>query len=147
MESSNFLHVNFGLLLFALGSCLWVAVHEDKVVGLVAAVSQQMTGGALQLQRMSVDQNFRQCGVGVALGRKPLEFAMTHGYSSVILGTTAYSPAAHRLYQCLGFQLVGVTNGYFAQGFQASLLEKVFYRVRHHHYNLDLHDSLNTVKH
>ncbi|XP_076004153.1 N-acetylaspartate synthetase-like [Genypterus blacodes] len=127
------------------GYCRWVAVHEDKVVGLVE--SHQITGGVLELRRMSVDQNFRQCGVGVALAKKLLEFAMTHRFSSVVLGTTAYSHPAHRLYQRLGFRLVGVTNGYFAKGFRASLLEKVFYRVRHHHYKLDLHDNLNKVKH
>uniref|UniRef100_A0A3P9BXF4 N-acetylaspartate synthetase n=1 Tax=Maylandia zebra TaxID=106582 RepID=A0A3P9BXF4_9CICH len=99
--------------LLAPGSCFWVAVLEGKVVGTVAA-------------RMSVDQRYRKCGVGVVLGRKVLEFAAHYGYSSVILGTTAYAPAAHRLYQRLGFCCVG------------SLLEKIFYRVLHHHYRIDV---------
>uniref|UniRef100_A0A3P8PRV1 N-acetylaspartate synthetase n=1 Tax=Astatotilapia calliptera TaxID=8154 RepID=A0A3P8PRV1_ASTCA len=73
-------------------------------------------GGSVVLQRMSVDQRYRKCGVGVVLVRKVLEFAAHYGYSSVILGTTAYAPAAHRLYQRLGFCCVGVTNGYATPG-------------------------------
>ncbi|XP_044201674.1 N-acetylaspartate synthetase-like [Thunnus albacares] len=119
-------------------SRLWVAVLEGKVVGVVAAVSQQKPRGSVELQRMSVDRSCRRCGVGVALGRKVLEFAVTHRYSTVILGTTAYAPAAHQLYQRLGFRCVGVTNGYVTPGARWSLLERVFYRVCHHHYSLDV---------
>ncbi len=122
-------------------SCLWVAVLEGKVVGVVAAVGQQKSGGAVELQRMSVDRSCRRCGVGVALGRKVLEFAATHRYASVVLGTTAYTRAAHRLYQRLGFRCVGVTNGYITPGARWSLLEWIFYRVRHHHYSLDVQNS------
>uniref|UniRef100_A0A3P8TFT9 N-acetylaspartate synthetase n=1 Tax=Amphiprion percula TaxID=161767 RepID=A0A3P8TFT9_AMPPE len=123
------------------GSCLWVAVLDDHVVGVVAAVGQQDSGGAVELQRMSVDQRYRQCGIGVALGQKVVEFAAAHGYSSVVLGTTAYSPAAHKLYQGLGFCCVGVTNGYVTPGARQCLLEQIFYRVRHHHYRLNMQKS------
>uniref|UniRef100_A0A8C2W6R2 N-acetylaspartate synthetase n=2 Tax=Cyclopterus lumpus TaxID=8103 RepID=A0A8C2W6R2_CYCLU len=84
-------------------SCLWVAVLEDKVVGIVAAVVQQKPGGVVELQRMSVGRSWQRRGVGMVLGRKVVEFAVTHRYSSVVLGTTAYKPAAHLLYQRLGF--------------------------------------------
>lgn len=122
-------------------SCLWVAVLEGRVVGVVAAVSQQKSGGAVELRRMAVDQSYRGCGVGVALGRKVLEFAATHRYFSVVLGTTAYTHAAHRLYQRLGFRCVGVTNGHLTPGARWSFLEQIFYRVRHHHYCMDVQNS------
>ena len=107
---------------------------DGRVVGHVAAVGQQKSGGAVVLSRMSVDRSCRRCGVGVALGQKVLEFAVTHGYSSVVLGTSAYKPAAHNLYQRLGFRCVGVTNGYETPGVTGSFLEHIFYRVCHHHY-------------
>lgn len=130
------------------GSRLWVAVLEGKVVGLVAMCGQPVTSaGAVELQRMSVDRRYRKCGVGVLLGRKVLEFAATHGFSSVVLGTTAYLPAAHRLYQRLGFRCVGVTNGYVALGVRQSMLEWIFYRVRHHHYVIHLENSKMTGVH
>ncbi|TKS69226.1 N-acetylaspartate synthetase [Collichthys lucidus] len=117
-------------------SRLWVAVLEGKVVGVVAAVGQQKSGGAVELKRMSVDRSSRQRGVGAALGRKVLEFAVTHRYSFVVLGTTAYTQAPHQLYQRLGFRCVVVTNGYVTPGANTSFLEQIFYRVRHHHYSL-----------
>ncbi|KAM9314987.1 N-acetylaspartate synthetase-like isoform 2-T3 [Pholidichthys leucotaenia] len=121
------------------GSCLWVAVVEGKVVGIVAAVSQQeKMGGAVVLQRMAVDQRYRRNGVGSALGQKVVEFAATRGYSSVVLGTTAYKPAAHQLYKRLGFQCVGITNGYTTPGSKQSFMERIFYRVHHHHYILNV---------
>ncbi|XP_071340537.1 N-acetylaspartate synthetase-like [Trachinotus anak] len=119
-------------------SCLWVAVLENRVVGLVAALGQRRSGAAVELQRMSVDRSCRRCGVGVALGRKVLEFAAAHKYSYVVLGTTAYTPAAHRLYLRLGFRCVGVTNGYTTPGTRRSLLQGVFYRVRYHHYSQEV---------
>ncbi|XP_078146112.1 N-acetylaspartate synthetase-like [Centroberyx gerrardi] len=126
-------------------SCLWVAELEGKVVGAVAAVGQQEPSGAVELRRMSVDRGCRRCGVGMALGRKLLEFAVTRRYSSVVLGTTAYTPAAHRLYQRLGFRCTGVSNGYIAPGDRPPLLERMFYRVRHHHYYLDVHKDRITT--
>lgn len=124
-------------------SCLWVAVMDGKVVGLVAAVTQEQTSGVVELQRMSVDRRYRCCGVGMALGRKVLEFASTHGYSWVTLGTTAYQPAAHKLYKRLGFRCVGVTNAYRSPiaGTRPSLLEWLFYRVHYHHYSLKVENQ------
>uniref|UniRef100_A0AAZ3R6J0 N-acetyltransferase domain-containing protein n=1 Tax=Oncorhynchus tshawytscha TaxID=74940 RepID=A0AAZ3R6J0_ONCTS len=75
---------------------------------------------------------------GVALGRKVLQYAADRGYLSVVLGTTAYSPAAHQLYQTLGFQCVGVTKGYATPGVSRSVPEQLFYRVSHHHYRKDM---------
>lgn len=114
---------------------------EDKVVGTVAAVKEQKSDGVVTLRRMAVDQDYRQRGIGVALCQKLLEFAVANKCSYVVLGTTAYTPAAHKLYQKLGFRCVGVTNGYVTPGFRLSLLEKIFYRVWHHHYVLNLQNG------
>ncbi|TNN35691.1 N-acetylaspartate synthetase [Liparis tanakae] len=117
--------------------CLWVAVLEDRVVGVVAAVGQQEPGGAVQLQRMSVDRRYRRLGIGTLLGRQVVEFAVTRGYSSLTLGTTAYVARTHLLYQGLGFRHVGSTNGHATPGARRDVLEWMFYRVRHHHYKLN----------
>lgn len=123
------------------GSCFWVAELKGKVVGIVAAVGHQKLGDAVELRRMAVDQNLRQQGIGFALGQKVLEFAEANKCSSVFLGTTAYTPAAHKLYKRLGFRCVGVTNGYVTPGARSSFLEKIFYRVSHHHYILNLENG------
>ncbi|XP_072239844.1 N-acetylaspartate synthetase-like [Leuresthes tenuis] len=124
------------------GSCLWVAVMQGKVIGVVAAAGQ--SEDVVELQRMCVDQRYRLCGVGVALGKKVLEFAAAQRYSSVVLGTTAYTQAVHQLYKRLGFNCIGVTNGYVTPGARQSLLEQIFYRVRHHHYSLTVQNCKNT---
>lgn len=136
-------HVSDALVLFVSISDarLWVAELEGQVVGIVAALRHQAMEGAVELQRMAVDRKWRQFGIGMALGRKVVEFAETSKYSSVVLGTTAYSRAAHKLYERLGFRCVGVTNGYVTPGATSSLLESLFYRVRHHHYSLNLENN------
>ncbi|KAJ0050496.1 hypothetical protein NL108_003728, partial [Boleophthalmus pectinirostris] len=83
------------------GSCLWVALLDGAVVGLVAAM--QRSPEVVELKRMSVDRRYRCCGIGMALGRKVLDFASAQKYSKVILGTTNYTSAAHNLYRRLGF--------------------------------------------
>ncbi|CAL1602116.1 unnamed protein product [Knipowitschia caucasica] len=124
------------------GSCLWVALVDGVVVGLVAAKQRCPDHGSVpdevELKRMSVDQKHRSCGVGLALGRKVLEFASSQNVSKVVLGTTNYTAAAHNLYRRLGFQCVGVTDGYPTDTCAPSLLERLLYRVRHHHYELQL---------
>ncbi|XP_054459798.1 LOW QUALITY PROTEIN: N-acetylaspartate synthetase-like [Anoplopoma fimbria] len=123
--------------------------HPESLLLYTAMTSKtfmkQKPGGAVELQRMSVDRSCRRCGVGVALGQKVVEFAVTHRYSSVVLGTTAYTAAAHQLYRRLGFHCVGFTNGYVTPGARCSLLERIFYRVRHHHYKLNVQNSKITV--
>ncbi|KAM4595820.1 N-acetylaspartate synthetase-like [Fundulus diaphanus] len=126
------------------GSCLWVAELEGKVVGAVAAV--RLSDDVVELLRMCVDRRYRRCGVGVVLGQKVLQFAEAHRYASVVLGTTAYTPAVHQLYKRLGFHCVGVTNGYITPGSSRSFLEQIFYRVRHHHYRHNVQHSKITSK-
>ncbi|XP_029296290.1 N-acetylaspartate synthetase-like [Cottoperca gobio] len=133
-----------GFYMNSADSCMWVAVLGGKVVGHVAAVGQE-PGGAVKLHRLSVDRHCRRCGVGVSLSQKVLEFALTRGYSSVFLGTIAYTAAPHRLYQRVGLRCVGVTNGYITPGAKRSLLEHIFYRVRIHHYSLDVQKLRLTV--
>ncbi|CAL1602117.1 unnamed protein product [Knipowitschia caucasica] len=131
-----------GSYMKAPGSCLWVALVDGAVVGLVAAKQRCPDHGSVpdevELKRMSVDQRHRSCGVGLALGRKVLEFASSQNVSKVVLGTTNYTAAAHNLYRRLGFQCVGVTDGYPTDTCAPSLLERLLYRVRHHHYELQL---------
>uniref|UniRef100_A0A4W5LVS6 N-acetylaspartate synthetase n=1 Tax=Hucho hucho TaxID=62062 RepID=A0A4W5LVS6_9TELE len=73
-------------------SCLWEAVLEGSVVGVVAACGLRGEAGTVELNRMSVDRRCQHCGVGIALGQKVLQFSVDRGYLSVILGTRANWP-------------------------------------------------------
>uniref|UniRef100_A0A3B3H492 Uncharacterized protein n=1 Tax=Oryzias latipes TaxID=8090 RepID=A0A3B3H492_ORYLA len=67
------------------------------------------------------------------------KFAATH--SSVILGTPAYTHAAHQLYHSLGFRCVKITIDYATPVATQSLLERIFYRVRHHYHTINVQSS------
>ncbi|XP_048384324.1 N-acetylaspartate synthetase isoform X2 [Stegostoma tigrinum] len=117
------------------GSCFWVAVLDGNVVGIVAARGNE-EDNVVELRRMSVDFEQRGKGIAKALGRKVLEFAMLNNYSAVVLGTTAVKPAAHKLYESLGFRYVGITKHYVLPGMSHSFLEKMFFQLRYHRYRL-----------
>lgn len=113
-------------------------------MGMVAVHCRQ--DGNMELGRMSVDLRYRRQRIGAALGQEVLQFARRRAHScsstattSVVLGTTAYTPAPHRLYRALGFRCVDVIEDFCTPGTKRALLERAFYRVRHHQYHLDLH--------
>ncbi|OCT99252.1 N-acetylaspartate synthetase [Xenopus laevis] len=122
------------------GSCFWVAVLDGKVVGIVAARGNE-EDNVVELRRMSVDSNYRGKGIAKALGRKVLEFSMLNHYSSIVLGTTAVKIAAHKLYESLGFKHVGVVEHHVVPGMNHSLLERLFFQLRYHHYCLQLREE------
>ncbi|XP_078071330.1 N-acetylaspartate synthetase [Mustelus asterias] len=122
------------------GSCFWVAVLDGNVVGIVAARGNE-EDNTVELRRMSVDFDQRGKGIAKALGRKVLEFAVLNNYSAVVLGTTAVKPAAHKLYESLGFRYVGVTEHYVLPGMNHSILEKMFFQLRYHRYRLLLREE------
>ncbi|KAJ8262620.1 hypothetical protein GJAV_G00168440 [Gymnothorax javanicus] len=122
------------------GSCFWVAVLDGRVVGIVAAQGKE-EDNTLELRRMSVDSRYRGKGIAKALGRRVLEFAVLNNYSAVVLGTTAVKMAAHKLYESLGFRRVGGTEDYRLPGMSHSLLEKMFFQIRHHRYRLQLREE------
>ncbi|XP_072371764.1 N-acetylaspartate synthetase isoform X1 [Scyliorhinus torazame] len=122
------------------GSCFWVAVLDGNVVGIVAARGNE-EDNTVELRRMSVDFDQRGKGIAKALGRKVLEFAVLNNYSAVVLGTTAVKPAAHKLYESLGFRYVGVTEHYVLPGMNHSVLEKMFFQLRYHRYRLLLREE------
>ncbi|MBN3277266.1 NAT8L synthetase, partial [Polyodon spathula] len=122
------------------GSCFWVAVLEGKVVGIVGAQGNE-EDNTVELRRMSVDLRYRGKGIAKALGRKVLEFAMLNNYSAIVLGTTAVKLAAHKLYESLGFQHMGVTEEYTLPGMSHSFLERMFFQLRYHRYRLQLREE------
>ncbi|KAG7461978.1 hypothetical protein MATL_G00196810 [Megalops atlanticus] len=122
------------------GSCFWVAVLDGRVVGIVAAQGKE-DDNAVELRRMSVDSRFRGKGIAKALGRRVLEFAVFNNYSAVVLGTTAVKPAAHKLYESLGFRRVGGSEEHTLPGMSHSPLERMFFQIRHHRYRLQLREE------
>lgn len=117
-----------------------MAVLDGSVVGMVAAQGRE-EDNAVELRRMSVDSRFRGKGIAKALGRRVLEFAVHNSYSAVVLGTTAVKPAAHKLYESLGFRHAGESEGHTLPGMSHSPLERMFFQIRYHRYRLQLREE------
>uniref|UniRef100_A0A8C4R4G4 N-acetylaspartate synthetase n=1 Tax=Eptatretus burgeri TaxID=7764 RepID=A0A8C4R4G4_EPTBU len=117
------------------GCCFWVAVFDSTVVGMVAV--RDLNDGSAELCRMSVDPRFRGRGIAKALGHQVIEFAVAHGFSAIVLSTTAVKRNAHHLYRSLGF-VEENTNSRSTCALNSSGLQRMFFQLRHYHYRLQL---------
>lgn len=79
---------------------VWVAVHDDAVVGTVAAVDK---GEALYIRGMAVLPTARGLRIGELLLKQIESFASQRGYRRLVLSTTPFLARAIRLYEHAGF--------------------------------------------
>lgn len=79
---------------------VWVGLHEDSIVGTVAAAPR---GERLYVRSMGVLPNMRGHRMGWLLLRYVESFASQHGYRSLFLSTTPFLDAAIALYERFGF--------------------------------------------
>lgn len=86
--------------------CFWVALLDDKVVGIVGAVPSTKFGDDyLELVRMSVSATCRKCGVGSRLLATIEAWAKEQGYSRMNLYTLDKFTLAVDLYMKNGYAL------------------------------------------
>ena len=81
---------------------VWVAVHNDIIVGTVAAVSKD---SGLYIRSMAVLPTSRGQGIGRKLLQVSEDFAIDHHHSRIFLSTTPYLKEAIRLYEHFGFRI------------------------------------------
>jgi GNAT superfamily N-acetyltransferase len=79
---------------------VWVALHDEKVVGTVSAVHK---GEALYIRGMAVAPMMRGGGIGRALLRHVEEFAVRNRCNRLFLSTTPFLARAIQLYESYGF--------------------------------------------
>lgn len=81
---------------------IWVALHEDAIVGTVGAVRR---GEALYVRSMAVLPTARGLRAGTALLTEVEAFAYAAGATSLLLSTTPFLARAIRLYKQWGFRI------------------------------------------
>jgi putative acetyltransferase len=79
----------------------WVALHDDTIVGTVAAVPN---GGSLYIRGMAILPAARGQSVGELLLREIERFATERGFTRLFLSTTPFLSRAIRLYERFGFR-------------------------------------------
>jgi GNAT superfamily N-acetyltransferase len=81
---------------------IWIAEHENRIVGSVAIVAG--AEDVAQLRWFLVDPESRGDGLGTALLHEAVAFCGDAGYASVVLWTVSALKAAARLYVAAGFR-------------------------------------------
>jgi N-acetylglutamate synthase-like GNAT family acetyltransferase len=83
---------------------VWVALHEDSVVGTVSVVHKKK---GVYIRSMAVLPSARGFGIGSALLAKVESFAAAEGVRRLFLSTTPFLSSAIQLYERFGFQRSG----------------------------------------
>ena len=83
---------------------VWVAEVDERVVGLVGALSRERRW---ELEPIVVDASMRGQGVGEALARTLLEAARAEGLRGVEVRPAARNAGALRFFHGLGFDVLG----------------------------------------
>jgi len=94
----------------------WVAVTDDKVIGMVGVMEPDEEvpehilrgrSGVVRLQHMRVAPERQRTGMGRRLTQTVLDWAQAHNYQALVLETTPQQVAAVNLYEATGFTEVG----------------------------------------
>jgi GNAT superfamily N-acetyltransferase len=88
-------------------SCMWVAEHEGKIVGMIGAIPSTKYDPEeyVELVRMSVSSKCRKMGIGSRLIKVLEDWAVEQGYKQVNLYTLQAMFLAVALYEKNGYTL------------------------------------------
>lgn len=98
-----------------------VAEISGRVVGYVAG---SVMGDCGEIESIAVDQEFRGRGLGFMLAKGLVDRFQQIGLRTCRLEVRTANAAAIRLYERLGFHVVGASPSYYADGGDALSMEK-----------------------
>jgi ribosomal-protein-alanine N-acetyltransferase len=104
---------------------LFVAeVARDGHINFAGYCALYLDGSEVVVTTIGVDEKFRRIGVGRAMTRTLVNEATSLGASLVCLNLRTDNFGAKKLYESLGFKLVGITKGYYeSDGADAEMME------------------------
>ena len=102
----------------------WVAVEKGKVIGTIGLMNQGKEWASMH--RFCVAKIFRGKGVSTKLFSAFLEFATSHGYKKIVLGTMPDATAAIKFYERNGFKKVDSLPEDIAKGASLSHNELLY---------------------
>lgn len=103
-------------------ACLWVALHQSKIVGYVDfwQVADQW-----ELVSVAVHPQYRGLGIGRALLNKMFSLAKRKKAKNIFLDVRVGNEAAKKLYASLGFKPVGLRKKYYSDNGEDALILRV----------------------
>lgn len=112
-------------------SCMWVAEHEGKIVGMIGAVpsTKYDPNEYVELVRMSVSSASRKMGIGSRLIKVLEDWAKEQGYKHINLYTLQAMFLAIALYERNGYTLAETEKKDIAEEF--GFTEPTFINVVH----------------
>ena len=78
------------------------STESGKTIGFVSYIKIDLY--TVQLNRLAVDQDFRQLKIGEKLVKTLIDVAIKNGYNTMYLDTSEPQKAGQRLYEKLGFK-------------------------------------------
>ncbi len=88
-------------------------------------VSAWLVAGDAEILDVAVEPGWRRAGLASALIREVLVRFAAEGATRALLEVSAENLAARRLYEALGFSLVGTRARYYSDGSDALLLQRL----------------------
>lgn len=100
----------------------WVAVDEDKIVGMIAA---WLLVDEIHIATIAVDENYRRAGIARKLLCKVFHKLADEGALVATLEVRTSNQAAQGLYRHFGFEVVGERRKYYRDNKEDALIMTV----------------------
>jgi glucosamine-phosphate N-acetyltransferase len=87
------------------------AVHKGRIVGFCSLGRLNTlygNGESMHIDELVIDENFRNLGIGKMMLDKTIEISIEEGCKTVELESAIHRNDAHRFYENLGFEKLGV---------------------------------------
>ncbi len=104
---------------------IWLAIHNDQIIGSVAIDGQDLGNNEAHLRWFILENGYQGSGIGKRLLAEAIAFCDQKGFSAVQLWTFSGLDAARKLYESFGFKL---TKEWEGNQWGKNMLEQQFTR-------------------
>lgn len=104
---------------------IWLAIHNDQIIGSVAIDGQDLGNNEAHLRWFILEDGYQGSGIGKKLLAEAIDFCDQKGFSAVQLWTFSGLDAARKLYESFGFKL---TKEWEGSQWGKTMLEQQFTR-------------------
>ncbi len=100
-----------------------IIVLEENSRMIAVYALQKLNTEEVEIKNLAVDPNFQGQGIGTLLLRDAVERAKARKFKAVLIGTGDVATKQIRLYQTVGFKIVGVRKNFFVDKYPQPIFE------------------------